>query len=68
MADMDRMKGKVKEGMGTVQEQAGRAMGDRRTEAEGNERKNEGKLQNAWGKVKDAAEDATDAVKDRVHR
>ena len=46
MADMDRMKGKVKEGMGTVQEQAGRAMGDRGTEAEGNERKNEGKLQN----------------------
>jgi len=67
MPDKDEVKGKAREGMGTVQEKAGHAMGDRRMEAEGNERKNEGKLEHAWGKVKGATEEAADAVKDKVH-
>ena len=66
MPDMDELKGKAREAGGTVQEKAGEATGDRQMEAEGNERKNEGKLEGALGKVKNAAGDAADAVKDKL--
>jgi uncharacterized protein YjbJ (UPF0337 family) len=66
MPDMDEVKGKVKEGLGGAQEQAGRATGDRDLEAEGTARKHEGKAEGVVGKVKDAAGDAVDAVKDKV--
>jgi uncharacterized protein YjbJ (UPF0337 family) len=66
MPNKDEVKVKVREGVGATQEKAGQAMGDRHMEAEGNERKNEGKLEHAWGKVKGATEDAVDAVKDKV--
>jgi uncharacterized protein YjbJ (UPF0337 family) len=68
MPDMDQVKGKAREGMGTAQEKAGEWTGNRRMEAEGNERKNEGKLEGAWGKLKDAAGDTVDAMKDKARR
>jgi uncharacterized protein YjbJ (UPF0337 family) len=66
MPDMDEVKGKVKEGLGGAQEQAGRMAGDRDTEAEGAARKHEGKAEGMFGKAKDAAGDAVDAVKDKL--
>lgn len=66
MPDMDQVKGKAREAGGAMQEKAGEATGDRKMEAEGNERKNEGKIEGAWGKAKSAAGDAADAVKDKV--
>jgi len=66
MPDLDEVKGKVKEGVGGAQEQAGRASGDRDLQAEGSARKDAGKAQGVVGKVKDAAGDAVDAVKDTV--
>src|SRR5579871_6584386 len=57
MPDKDELKGKAREAGGTVQEKAGQVTGDRKMEAEGNERKNEGKVEGAWGKAKDAAGD-----------
>lgn len=66
MPDKDQVKGKAREGMGSVQEKAGQMTGDRDMEARGNETKNEGKLQGAWGKAKDAVGDAADAVKDKA--
>ncbi|HZQ38208.1 MAG TPA: CsbD family protein [Dehalococcoidia bacterium] len=66
MPDMDELKGKAREAGGAVQEKAGQATGDREMEVEGNEKKNEGKLEGAWGKAKNAAGDAADAVKDKL--
>ena len=66
MPDMDQLKGKTREGMGSVQQKAGEMTGDREMEARGSEKKTEGKLEGAWGKAKDSARDATDAVKEKV--
>jgi uncharacterized protein YjbJ (UPF0337 family) len=66
MPDMDQIKGKAREGMGSVQEKAGEMTGDRDMEARGSEQKSEGKLEGAWGKAKDSARDAADAMKDKV--
>jgi uncharacterized protein YjbJ (UPF0337 family) len=67
MPNQDEMKGNFREGAGSVQEKAGGFTGDRDMEAKGAAKKNEGKLEGAWGKVKGAAENAADAVKDKVH-
>lgn len=67
MADGDRFEGKTKEAAGTVQEKAGEVTGDKEMEARGEGRKQEGKAQNLWGKTKDVARDAKDAVDDTVH-
>ncbi len=66
MPDMDQLKGKAHEGMGTVQQKAGQMTGDEEMEARGSEKKSEGKLEGAWGKAKDAAGDAVDSVKNKV--
>ena len=66
MPDMDQVKGKAREAGGAVQEKAGQATGDRNMEAEGEERKDKGKLEGAWGNVKNAAGNAADAVKDKL--
>lgn len=67
MPNEDELKGKTREGMGSVQEKAGEWSGDRDMEARGQTNKDQGKAEGAWGKVKGAAEDAVDAVKDKVH-
>jgi uncharacterized protein YjbJ (UPF0337 family) len=64
VANQDQVKGKMNESMGAVKEKAGSFTGDRDMEAEGNAQKNQGKVEGAWGKVKDAASDAVDSVKD----
>jgi uncharacterized protein YjbJ (UPF0337 family) len=49
----DQTKGTGKEFKGGIKEAAGKATGDKRTEAEGKADKTEGKAQRAWGDVKD---------------
>jgi uncharacterized protein YjbJ (UPF0337 family) len=67
MPDMDEVKGKAREGMGSVQEKAGQATGNRDMEAEGEANKTKGKAEGMWGKVKDTAGDAVKSVEDKVH-
>lgn len=68
MADTDRLEGKGKELGGTIQEKVGSLTGDQDLQARGEETKQEGKVQNLWGKVKDTAEEAKDAVGDVFHK
>ena len=56
--DKDRVKGKIKDVAGRVERQAGEWTGNEETQAEGAAKQVEGKVQNAWGKVKDAGRDA----------
>jgi uncharacterized protein YjbJ (UPF0337 family) len=56
--DKDRVEGKVKDVAGRVQRQAGEWTGDPETQAKGAAKQVEGKLQNAWGKAKDATKEA----------
>lgn len=54
----DRVEGKVKDATGRLERQAGEWTGDTETQAKGAARQVEGKIQNAWGKAKDATKDA----------
>ena len=58
--DQDRIKGKAKDIAGRVQRQAGEWTGDTESQAKGAGKQVEGKLQNAWGKAKDAVKDASE--------
>ncbi len=60
----DKAKGDLKQTGGTVQEKAGEAVGDREMQRQGEENQAEGKLQKAWGNVKDAAKDVVDGDND----
>jgi uncharacterized protein YjbJ (UPF0337 family) len=59
----DRAEGKVKDVAGRVQRQAGEWTGDTESQVKGAAKQAEGKVQNAWGKAKDAAKDAADDSK-----
>jgi uncharacterized protein YjbJ (UPF0337 family) len=50
----DRAQGKVKDIAGRVQRQAGEWTGDTEAQVKGAAKQAEGKIQNAWGKAKDA--------------
>lgn len=52
--DEDRIKGSAKQAGGAIKEGAGKALGDKKLEAEGKATKAEGKVQNAVGGAKDA--------------
>jgi uncharacterized protein YjbJ (UPF0337 family) len=52
--DDDRIKGKAKDVTGTLKEAAGKATGDKDTERSGRADQAEGKLQEGFGKAKDA--------------
>jgi uncharacterized protein YjbJ (UPF0337 family) len=65
--DKDRMKGKVKDIAGRVERQAGEWTGDSKLQDEGAGRQVEGKVQNAWGKVKDAGRDMKDKLDRDTH-
>jgi uncharacterized protein YjbJ (UPF0337 family) len=52
--DKDRIKGSAEQAKGAVKETAGKALGDKKLEAEGKTDKIAGKVQNAVGGVKDA--------------
>jgi len=52
--DKDRIKGSAQQAKGAVKEAAGKALGDKKLEAEGQTDKAAGKVQNAVGGLKDA--------------
>jgi uncharacterized protein YjbJ (UPF0337 family) len=51
--DEDRIKGSFKQFSGGIKEAAGKLLGDKKTEAEGNVEKTEGEIQSAVGGMKD---------------
>jgi uncharacterized protein YjbJ (UPF0337 family) len=53
--DKDRVAGAATQARGKIKETAGKAVGDKKMEAEGSAKKAEGKVQNAVGGAKDAA-------------
>lgn len=58
--DKDRVKGKVKEVEGRVQQAKGDLTGNDVDRARGADKKAEGKVQNTFGKVKDSVRKALD--------
>lgn len=58
--DPDRTEGSVKKMGGNVKEAAGSLLGDEKMKREGQADQAEGKLQNAWGGLKDKAREVTD--------
>jgi uncharacterized protein YjbJ (UPF0337 family) len=55
------MAGAAKEAGGKIKETAGKALGDRKMEAEGAAKQAEGKIQNAVGSAKDAVREIAGA-------
>ena len=53
--DKDRVEGKVKDVAGRVERQVGKWTGDPEKQVHGAAKQAEGKVQNTWGKEKDAA-------------
>ena len=77
--DKDRVEGKIKDVAGRVERQVGEWTGDPEKQVHGAAKQAEGKVQNTWGKVKDAAkpgsdenraqkEDSVDEAEDRKAR
>jgi len=64
--DSDRIKGKADDIAGRVKRQVGEWTGDTETQAEGAAQQVKGKVENAWGKAKDAVRDAADDTKRHV--
>jgi uncharacterized protein YjbJ (UPF0337 family) len=58
--DSDRTEGSMKQAGGKLKEGAGALFGDEKLKNEGRANKAEGKLQNAWGSMKDTARDMAD--------
>ena len=56
----DQVKGKVKDVEGRIERQAGEWTGDKEHQAHGALKQAEGKVQNAWGNVKEAGKETTD--------
>lgn len=55
----DRTEGSLKQTGGNLKEGAGRMVGDEKMKREGQADQGEGKLQNAWGSMKDKAREFT---------
>ena len=53
--DPDRTEGSLKQAGGKLKEGAGKLFGDEKLKREGQAQQGEGKLQNAWGSLKDKA-------------
>jgi uncharacterized protein YjbJ (UPF0337 family) len=58
--DKDRVKGKLDDVAGRAKRQVGEWTGDNELQAEGAAQQVKGKVENAWGKTKDAVRDASD--------
>jgi uncharacterized protein YjbJ (UPF0337 family) len=56
----DQVEGKVKDAAGRVQRQVGEWTGDSEAQVKGVAKQVEGKVQNAWGNVKDAGKKSAD--------
>lgn len=65
--DKDRLAGKAKDLGGRIERQAGEWTGDEKLQGEGAADQAKGKVQNAWGKVKDGARDLKDKADREVH-
>ena len=63
--DDDRTEGSAKQMGGEMKEGAGKLFGDEKMKREGQADQAEGKLQNAWGSIKDEARDASNDEDDR---
>lgn len=64
--DKDTVKGKVDDTIGRAKRQVGEWTGDTETQAEGAGQQVKGKVEKAWGNLKDAARDSrTDADRER---
>ena len=59
----DQVEGKLKDVAGRVERQPGEWTGSKETEARGAVKQVEGKVQGAWGDVKDAGQKAVDKAK-----
>lgn len=59
----DRMKGTVNEIVGSAKRKAGELTGNTKLQVEGMAQQVKGKIENAWGKTKDAVRDATQSTK-----
>lgn len=57
--DNDRIEGGLKKMGGDIKEGAGKILGDEKMKREGQADQREGKIQNAWGGVKDKAREVT---------
>ncbi len=57
--DKDRVKGTIDDAAGRAKRQVGEWTGDSQTQAEGAAQQVKGKVEKAWGNVKDAARDAS---------
>jgi uncharacterized protein YjbJ (UPF0337 family) len=57
--DKNTVEGKGKDIKGRIKRQVGEWTGDAKLQDEGTMNQAEGKVQNAWGKLKDAAHEAT---------
>jgi uncharacterized protein YjbJ (UPF0337 family) len=58
MMDKDRVKGTIDDAAGRAKRQVGEWTGDTKKQAEGAAQQVKGKVEKAWGNVKDAARDA----------
>ncbi len=63
--DKDRISGKMDDIKGRVKRQVGEWTGDENAQAEGAADQAKGKVQNTFGKAKDAVRNAADDLKDR---
>lgn len=63
--DSDRVDGTGKQITGSVEEKAGQVTGDKDLQAKGQDEKSEGELQDAWGKVKDAAREFGQSIESK---
>ncbi|MBV8494584.1 MAG: CsbD family protein [Alphaproteobacteria bacterium] len=61
--DRQRIEGGLKKATGTIKEQAGKAIGDRHLETEGNVEKTEGRIRSGVGKAMDAVRDVVNEEK-----
>jgi uncharacterized protein YjbJ (UPF0337 family) len=61
--DQDNIKGKMKDIGGRIKRQTGEWTGDKELQSEGTADQAEGKVQNAWGNIKDKARDVADDMK-----
>lgn len=63
----DQVQGKIKDVAGRVERQAGEWTGDSEAEAKGAMKQAEGKVQNAWGNVKEATKKAADHAAEKTN-
>lgn len=63
--DKDRVKGKVKDIAGRAKRQVGEWTGDEEKQVEGTGQQVEGKVQNAWGNLKDKTKQADRESRER---